>query len=1124
MSSVIQDIEENVRINQNPLAKFNNLVDILKRNCNEDNKGITYINGENDEVFVSYQELFKKASIFLYNLQNFGIQRKDELVLQIDDNETFLYVFWACLMGGIIPVPLSVGNNDEHKLKLFKIWEKLNNPFLITDEKYLNSLEKIKINDNQNQVIEKIKSKTFFLHQTSIINTTGKIVDSKPEDIAFIQFSSGSTGNPKGIVLTHKNLLTNVFAIIDGAKLNRDICLSWMPLTHDMGMIGFHLVPLATNENHYIMPTSLFIRRPVLWLKKANEHQATLLSSPNFGYKYFLANFKPEIAENWNLSHIRLIFNGAEPISPHLCNQFLDCLIPYGLNRGSMYTVYGLAEASLAVCFPNPGQEFATICIDRRNLNIGEKIIELTDQPDQNAIVFVKEGKPINDCYVRICDDENRELEDKTVGHIQIRGKNVTGRYYNDTKATTEALTEDGWLKTGDLGFLTDGLLVVTGRAKDIVFIGGQNYYPHDIERIAEEVEGVELGKVAACAVLNPETHQEEVVIFIQHRKKAEEFIPFVVQVKKQVNVKMGLTVKEVIPVRDIPKTTSGKTQRYKLGEKYQNREFEEILTEIHRLLKEHRQEQIDEPETGTQKKLLALCREELGRDDFGIRDNLLELGGNSIVLSKVQAKIELTFPGKVLIADLFTYPTIAELAGLIDNKGILPAKHTGQNPDKKIYRRTFAETQFEKEFSVSDTNNIDCLQSSLMDFTQGPELDYLTIADRFDMVDSFMRDVFNKRYYQYSRISLTGSGAVMMIEDLYTGQKKQMINLASNDYLNLTKHPRVIKAGIEALQNYGAGAGSVPLLGGTLDLHVRLEEKIAQFKSCESSIIFTSGFGSNVGALSTILRKNDAAIMDVYVHASLIDGCKETNKLFFAHNDLNSLEKVLESSLKKYANRLVIVDGVYSMDGDIAPLDKIVELAHAYDALVMVDEAHATGVIGKSGKGTPEHCSVEGKVDFVAGTLSKALGATGGFIAASKKAVKYLQFMARPYIFSTAPVPAVAGALIAAIEVILQEQDLRDKLWWNIRYFKEQLLKLGFNLGNAETAIFPLIIGDTYKVYEMCKMLHEAGIYANPVVYPAVPMGLSRIRMSLTSGLEKEHLDKTLEVLESTGKKLKII
>lgn len=296
------------------------------------------------------------------------------------------------------------------------------------------------------------------------------------------------------------------------------------------------------------------------------------------------------------------------------------------------------------------------------------------------------------------------------------------------------------------------------------------------------------------------------------------------------------------------------------------------------------------------------------------------------------------------------------------------------------------------------------------------------------------------------------------------------------------------------------------------------------KFKGCEDALIYTSGYGSNLGTISAILHEKDVAILDMYVHASIIDGCRNTNVEFFRHNNMDSLEKVLKKVKDKYNTKLVIVDGVYSMDGDIAPLDQIVEIAHAYGAFVMVDEAHATGVIGKNGRGTPEHCNVEGKVDIVAGTLSKALGAVGGFIATNKELVNYLHFYSRAYMFSTAPTPQATASLIEALNVIEEEPELRQRLWDNIRYFRENLLKLGFNLGNQQTAIFPIIIGDDYKVKEMCRELHEAGIYVNPVFYPAVPRRLSRIRMSITAGHTKEHLDRTLDVLEHLGKKYGII
>ena len=407
------------------------------------------------------------------------------------------------------------------------------------------------------------------------------------------------------------------------------------------------------------------------------------------------------------------------------------------------------------------------------------------------------------------------------------------------------------------------------------------------------------------------------------------------------------------------------------------------------------------------------------------------------------------------------------------------------------------------------------------MDFLDIQDRDIMGRAEAFNEYSTHTKK--NKHNY-YRRISTSGSGPVMNVIDPNTGQKKDMIYLASNDYLNLTKHPRTVAAGIKAIQKYGTGAGSVPLLGGTFDLHVELEKKIAHFKGCENAILYSSGYGSNAGSLLALLQSKDIAIMDRLVHASLIDGCKNTNVKYFRHNDLNALERILAKSQKEFRTKLVIVDGVYSMDGDIAPLDKIVELAKAYGAYVMVDEAHATGVIGKNGRGTPEHFGIEGKIDIVSGTFSKAIGAVGGFVAANNELIDLLHFYSRSYMFSTAPTPQVMGSVIEALDVIQEEPEIRQKLWQNIDYFKTNLLNMGFDIGNSETAIFPIVVGDAYKVKEACRLLHERGIYANLVLYPAVALKASRLRLSLMSGHTKEHLDTALEALGDIGKKLDII
>lgn len=415
----------------------------------------------------------------------------------------------------------------------------------------------------------------------------------------------------------------------------------------------------------------------------------------------------------------------------------------------------------------------------------------------------------------------------------------------------------------------------------------------------------------------------------------------------------------------------------------------------------------------------------------------------------------------------------------------------------------------------------MDSTKYSLADFMDIPDLD---IMGRAELFAQYAEDSRQRGHAHFRRISLTGSGPTMQVVDPLTGKVNEMIYMASNDYLNLTKHPRTIAAGRAALEKYGSGAGSVPLLGGTTDLHIELEQKVAKFKGCEDAILYTSGFGSNCGTLLAMLTDKDIAILDLLVHASIIDGCKNTNVRHFRHNDMQSLERALTKAKDKYRTKLVVVDGVYSMDGDIAKLDETVQLAHAYGAYVMVDEAHASGVIGPNGRGTPEHFGLEGQVDIVAGTFSKGLGVVGGFIATNKELVQLLHFYSRAYMFSTAPTPQAVGSLIAALDVIETEPELRKQLWDNIIYFRENILKLGYNIGNAETAIFPLIIADGLKVRDMCRHCHELGLYINPVQYPAVPERLSRLRISLMSAHTREHLDKALEILEHVGREFDVI
>lgn len=353
----------------------------------------------------------------------------------------------------------------------------------------------------------------------------------------------------------------------------------------------------------------------------------------------------------------------------------------------------------------------------------------------------------------------------------------------------------------------------------------------------------------------------------------------------------------------------------------------------------------------------------------------------------------------------------------------------------------------------------------------------------------------------------------------------KEVIQLSSNNYLGLTTHPRLVKAALEAVEKYGAGTGSVRTIAGTFTMHEELEEKLAKFKHTEASLVFQSGFTTNQGVLSAILSPEDVVISDALNHASIIDGIRLTKaaRKVYKHVDMEDLERALKES-SEYRKRLIVTDGVFSMDGNIAPLDKIVELAEKYDALVMVDDAHASGVLGENGRGTVNHFGLDGRVHIQVGTLSKAVGVLGGYVASSRSLIDYLIHKGRPFLFSTSHPPAVTAACDEAIQVLLEEPELIEKLWDNAKFFKDGLMKLGFNTGESQTPVTPVIVGDEALSHKFSDKLLEYGVFAQGIAFPTVAKGLARVRTIVTAQHSKEELQQALDIFEKAGKELGII
>ncbi|HVJ04093.1 MAG TPA: glycine C-acetyltransferase [Candidatus Saccharimonadales bacterium] len=359
----------------------------------------------------------------------------------------------------------------------------------------------------------------------------------------------------------------------------------------------------------------------------------------------------------------------------------------------------------------------------------------------------------------------------------------------------------------------------------------------------------------------------------------------------------------------------------------------------------------------------------------------------------------------------------------------------------------------------------------------------------------------------------------------------RKVINLASNNYLGLTTHPRLREAALEATKKYGVGSGAVRTIAGTMKIHMELEERIARFKGVEACVVFQSGFTANAGTVSSFLGKDDYIISDELNHASIIDGCRLSRAkiLVFRHKDVAHAEEQLASIANLPGKKLLITDGVFSMDGDIGPLPGLCAAAEKYGAIMMVDDAHSSGVLGRNGRGTIDHFGVHGRVDIQVGTLSKAIGALGGYVCGTRDFIEYLYHRARPFLFSTSHPPAVAAACIAAFDVLENEPELIERLWSNTRYFKKELGLLGFNIGGvttpaSETPITPIIIGDGRATMDFSKAIFEEGVMGTGIAFPTVPEGKARVRTIVTATHTEAELSQALEVLGRVGKRMGLL
>lgn len=642
--------------------------DILFSKQTIENRGIYFFDNSNEYIFMSYKDIFSTCMEKLFVLNELGIRKGNEVIFQINDNRNFVLLYWACIMGGIVPVPLTLGINNEQINKLRHVYKLLGNTKIVLNATYKEQLTKEFYKDTLSTEDSDIINNMIVVEEIKTISGKHGIADpGKDEDIAFIQFSSGSTDMAKGVMLSHKNLLTNIEDILErGDILDTDFSLSWLPLTHDLGMIGFHLTPMFKGINFMLMETTLFIQKPMLWMETCNKFKISITSSPNFGYKYFLSKLKNNDLE-WDLSNIRLIFNGAEPIDVEVALEFIRVLGIYGLQENVMYTVYGMAEACLGVTFPEPGLKMSYLTLDREKLQIGEKV-SILNEGVRNGIKFVSNGSPLSRMKLRILDDEGNLLEQEKVGNIYIKGDNVTSGYYKNEKHTKENITNDGWLNTGDIGFIYNECLYITGRKKEIIILNGFNYYAHDIERICGKISDDARMQFVAAPVFEKLSNQEQLGIFVKYIGSIDKFKEIADRIKLELYRNSGIVANYVIPVKSIYKTTSGKLKRYEYTREFIDGKYDDVLEVLGKKSLENSYNKFEFIMNERRiSQVIDFIKEELEVEEIDFDENLFNMGIDSLKLTKIHTRINQIIPNKISVSDFYSMPTVHDIIKFLE-------------------------------------------------------------------------------------------------------------------------------------------------------------------------------------------------------------------------------------------------------------------------------------------------------------------------------------------------------------------------------------------------------------------------------------------------------------------------
>ncbi len=936
------------------------------------------------------------------------------------------------------------------------------------------------------------------------------------DDLAVLQYTSGSTGQPKGVMLSHGNLVRNTELIMVAFETSRkSVGVSWLPTYHDMGLVGGVLESVFIGRPVVLMSPMAFLQKPIRWFRTISRYKATTSGGPNFAYQLCVDKIADEDLAGIDLSSWGTAFNGAEPVRAATLKQFTERFTQVGFNSDAFLPCYGMAETTLIVtggpqCEPPVIRTFESESLDQQRV--------VACAPDcSSARELVASGRILPGEKLLIVDPETRSVLDKDcIGEIWISSSSVGKGYWEREEITQEnfqAMTSDGlgpFLRTGDLGFVYEGQLFVAGRLKDMIIVRGVNRYPQDIEQTVELAhEIMQSGLIAAFADTAEDRERLIVAAEVPTRREEIDWDEVIVAVRRAVAQQHELPPEAVVLVRfgTLPRTSSGKIQRHACRDEFSRGSL--------KIVAQWKAWEIDLPESepmiaassfrpsGNGQPVIADSPETEAQPDHEIVDIVmdairsvaqerakqldlttnivLDLGLDSLERMQIAHTLEQTFDGRFPEHVLQDIETVREVAMAIE-------RYLG----KQRVRRDLVPT--ETGLKPADSRKVE-------------EEDYC-----FDQLPEYRRLKRTKAQFELTGVPNPYFSVHQgTVRDTTRIAGRELISFASYNYLGMSGDPQVTSAVIEAAQTYGTSVSASRLVSGEKTIHGELESALAEWVGAEDAIVMVGGHATNETTIGHLVGSGDLIVHDALSHNSIVQGAilSGARRRPFPHNDWQALESILAETRASYRRILVVIEGVYSMDGDYPELPMFIEVKNRHKCWLMVDEAHSIGTMGPTGRGIGEHFGVDGRdVDIWMGTLSKSFGSCGGYIAGSRELIELLKYTAPGFVFSVGLSPTNTAAAIASLQTLKANPGRVTTLRARAKLFLEEAQRRGLNTGDSfGTPVIPVITGNSLHALLLSHKMFEAGINVQPILYPAVEETAARLRFFINCTHSEEQI-----------------